>query len=98
MDSLIIEDEHLNTIPEMESDKENKSSVKDLNLTPSESEDLSKDLSDNESECDVPIYDDSSPNFMTFLNPLFYSNDDFTSSDDESFSKEDIPKENFKIY
>ncbi|GJX25115.1 hypothetical protein Tco_0231411 [Tanacetum coccineum] len=47
-DSLIMEDEHLNTIPETESDEENESSVKDLNLTPSESEDLSEDLSDNE--------------------------------------------------
>ncbi|GJT53923.1 putative reverse transcriptase domain-containing protein [Tanacetum coccineum] len=33
-DSLIMEDEHLNTIPETESDEENESSVKDLNLTP----------------------------------------------------------------
>ncbi|GJQ94757.1 hypothetical protein Tco_0005896 [Tanacetum coccineum] len=97
-DSLIMEDEHLNTILEMESDEENKSSVKDLNLTPSESEDLFEDLSDNESECDVPVCDDSSPNFTTFSNPLFDSNDDFTSSDDESFSEEDVPKENFKIY
>ncbi|GKG20777.1 hypothetical protein Tco_0380578, partial [Tanacetum coccineum] len=56
MDSLIMEDEHLNTILEMESDKEIKSSVKDLNLTPSESE----DLSDKESECDMPVCDDSS--------------------------------------
>ncbi|GJT12299.1 hypothetical protein Tco_0859341 [Tanacetum coccineum] len=40
-DSLIIEDEHLDTIPETESDEENESSVEDLNLTPSESEDLS---------------------------------------------------------
>ncbi|GJZ61992.1 hypothetical protein Tco_0618129 [Tanacetum coccineum] len=32
--SLIMEDEHLNTIPETESDEKNKSSVKDLNLTP----------------------------------------------------------------
>ncbi|GKC87550.1 hypothetical protein Tco_1148199 [Tanacetum coccineum] len=96
--SLILEDEHLNTIPETESDKENESSFKDLNLTPSESEDLSEDLSDNESECDVPVCDDSFPNFMTFSNPLFDSNDDFTSSDDESFSKEDLPKESFKIY
>ncbi|GJT72086.1 hypothetical protein Tco_1031372 [Tanacetum coccineum] len=93
-DSLIMEDEHLNTIPEMEPDKENESSVKDLNLTPSESQDLSEDLSDNESECDVPVCD----NFTTFSNPLFDSNDDFTSSDDESFSEEDVPKENFKIY
>ncbi|GKD74807.1 hypothetical protein Tco_1333089 [Tanacetum coccineum] len=59
-DSLIMEDEHLNTIPETESDEENKSSIKDLNLTPSESEDLSEDLSDNESECDMPVCDDSS--------------------------------------
>ncbi|GKC14125.1 hypothetical protein Tco_1010907 [Tanacetum coccineum] len=68
--------------------------VKDLNLTPSESE----DLSDNESECDMPVCDDSSPNFTTFSNHLFDSNDDFTSSDDESFSDENVPKENFKIY
>ncbi|GKD71598.1 hypothetical protein Tco_1325688 [Tanacetum coccineum] len=47
-DSLIMEDEHLNTILEMESDEENKSSVEELNLTPSESEDLSEDLSDIE--------------------------------------------------
>ncbi|GKC15104.1 hypothetical protein Tco_1011886 [Tanacetum coccineum] len=97
-DSLIMEDEHLNTISETESDKENESSVKDLNLTPSESEDLFEDLFDNESECDVPVCDDSSPNFTTFSNPLFDSNDDFTSSDDESFFEEDVPKENFKIY
>ncbi|GKE27204.1 hypothetical protein Tco_1442588, partial [Tanacetum coccineum] len=64
----IFEDEHLNTIPETESDEENKSSVKDLNLTLSESKDLSKDLSEDlsedlsnyESECDVLICDDSS--------------------------------------
>ncbi|GJW22692.1 hypothetical protein Tco_0033314 [Tanacetum coccineum] len=63
-DSLIMKDVHLNTIPKMESDKENESSVKDLNLTPSESEDLSedlsKDLSDYKSKCDVPVCDDSS--------------------------------------
>ncbi|GJZ25875.1 hypothetical protein Tco_0570128, partial [Tanacetum coccineum] len=94
MDSLIMEDEQLNTISETESNEENESSVKDLNLTLSESKDLSEDLSDNESECDVPVCD----NFTTFSNPLFDSNDDFTSSDDESFSEEDVPKENFKIY
>ncbi|GJS09641.1 hypothetical protein Tco_0366437 [Tanacetum coccineum] len=89
-DSLIMEDEHLDTIPEKESEEENESSVEDLNLTPSESE----DLSDIESECDVPVCDD----FMTFSNPLFDSYDDSTFSDDESFSNEDVPKENFKIY
>ncbi|GKC56895.1 hypothetical protein Tco_1084493 [Tanacetum coccineum] len=45
---------------ETESDEENESSVKDHNLTPSESKDLSEDLSDYKSECDMPIYDDSS--------------------------------------
>ncbi|GKC48849.1 hypothetical protein Tco_1071594 [Tanacetum coccineum] len=54
-----MEDEHLNTIPETESDEENESSIKDLNLTPSESEDLSEDLSDYKSECDMPVCDDS---------------------------------------
>ncbi|GKC22985.1 hypothetical protein Tco_1025135 [Tanacetum coccineum] len=97
-DSLIMKDEHLDTIPETESNEENKSSVEHLNLTPSESEDLSEDLSvdlsDIESECDMPVCDD----FLTFYNPLFDSNDDFTSSDDESLSDEDIPNENFKIY
>ncbi|GKA45676.1 hypothetical protein Tco_0738472 [Tanacetum coccineum] len=89
-DSLVMEDEHLDTIPETDSDEENESSVEDLNLTPSESE----DLSDIESECDVPVCDD----FTTFSNPLFDSYNDSTSSDDESFSDEDVPKENFKIY
>ncbi|GKC65244.1 hypothetical protein Tco_1097842 [Tanacetum coccineum] len=89
-DSLIIEDEHLDTILETESDQENESSVEDPNLTPSESE----DLSDIESKCDVLVCDD----FMTFSNPLFDSNDDFTSSDDESLSDEDVSEENFKIY
>ncbi|GJS17424.1 hypothetical protein Tco_0411896 [Tanacetum coccineum] len=93
-DSLIMEDKHLNTIPEMESDEENESSVEDLNLTPSESEDLSEDLSNIESKCDMSVCDD----FMTFSNHIFDSNDDFTSSDVESFSDEDVPKENFKIY
>ncbi|GKB67039.1 hypothetical protein Tco_0928451 [Tanacetum coccineum] len=49
---------------------------------------------DNESECDMPVCDD----FTTFSNPLFDSNDDFTSSDDKSLSNEDVPKENFKMY
>ncbi|GKD01521.1 hypothetical protein Tco_1171795, partial [Tanacetum coccineum] len=39
-ESLIMDDEHLNTIPETESDEENESSVKDLNLTLSESEEF----------------------------------------------------------
>ncbi|GJY00603.1 hypothetical protein Tco_0357621 [Tanacetum coccineum] len=92
-DSLIIEDEYLDTILETKLDEENESSVKDLNLTPSESKDLSEDLSDIESEYDMPVCD----NFMTFSNYLFDSNDDFTSSDGESLSDEDVLDENFKI-
>ncbi|GJR21795.1 hypothetical protein Tco_0970322 [Tanacetum coccineum] len=97
MDSLVMEDEHLDTISETDSDEEIESSVKNLNLTPSESE----DLSDYVSECDLPFFDNS-PDFNNdseiFSNPLFDSNDDYTSSDDESSSEENVPVENFKIY
>ncbi|GJX09887.1 hypothetical protein Tco_0199746 [Tanacetum coccineum] len=93
-DSLIMGDEHFDTIPEKESDELIKSSVENLVPIPSESE----DFSDNESECDVPECDETFLTFTTFSNPLFDSNDDFTSSDDESLSDEDVPMENFKIY
>nr|GEV43385.1 hypothetical protein [Tanacetum cinerariifolium] len=66
--SLVIEDEHLNTIPETDPNEEIESSVKNLNLTLSEYEDLSD-----------------------------YVND-YTSSDDESSSEEDVLVEHFKIY
>ncbi|GJT07620.1 hypothetical protein Tco_0842082, partial [Tanacetum coccineum] len=65
--SLSMGDENLSTIPEMESDEVIKSSVE--NLVPIRSE--SKDFSDNESECDVPVCDESSLTFTTFSNPLF---------------------------
>ncbi|GJX25686.1 hypothetical protein Tco_0231982 [Tanacetum coccineum] len=93
-DSLSMGDEHLSTIPETESDKLIKSSVKNLVPTPSESEDLSKDLSDIESECNVPVCDD----FTTASNPLFDTDNDFSSSDDKSFSDEDVLKEIFKNF
>ncbi|GKB28716.1 hypothetical protein Tco_0868117 [Tanacetum coccineum] len=99
-DSLIMGDENLSTNPEKESDELIKSSVEDLVPIPSESE----DTSGSDSECDLPSCDDFSPinipegKSMTFSNPLFDSNDDFTSSDDESLSDEDVPKDNFKIY
>nr|GEV98445.1 hypothetical protein [Tanacetum cinerariifolium] len=76
-------DEHLDTIPAMKSNEFIKSSVKNLVLNPSKSEDLS------DSECDVPVCDD----FTTFSNLLFDADDDFSSSDDESFSDKDISKE-----
>ncbi|GKC25498.1 hypothetical protein Tco_1027648 [Tanacetum coccineum] len=53
--------------------------------------------------CDLPSSDDFSPiiiseeKSLTFSNPLFDSNDDFTSSDNESLSDEDVP-EDVKIY
>ncbi|GJT48283.1 reverse transcriptase domain-containing protein [Tanacetum coccineum] len=52
--------------------------VEDLVPIPSESE----DMSDSDKECDLPFS-------VTFSNPLFNSNDDFTSSDDESFPEKD---------
>ncbi|GKF07105.1 hypothetical protein Tco_0041329, partial [Tanacetum coccineum] len=68
-----------------------KSSVE--NLVPILSE--SEVTSNNESECDVPECDETSPTFTTFSNPLFDSNNDFTSSDDESLSDEDIDSHSF---
>nr|GEW42895.1 hypothetical protein [Tanacetum cinerariifolium] len=98
-DSLIMRNEDFSTIPKKESDEFIKSSVEDLVPIPSESE----DTFGNDSECDLPSYDDFSPindpegKSVTFSNPLFDSNDDFTSSVDESLSDEDdlvpIPSE-----
>ncbi|GKC18706.1 hypothetical protein Tco_1020856 [Tanacetum coccineum] len=88
--TLSMRDKHLDTILETKSDKVIKSSVE--NLVPILSE--SEDFSDNESECDMPVCDD----FTTFSNPLFDSNDDFTTSDDKLLSNEDVLKENFKMY
>ncbi|GJT61595.1 hypothetical protein Tco_1005128 [Tanacetum coccineum] len=55
----------------------------------------SKDTSGNDKECDCLFVGGNS---MNFSNPLFDSNDDFTSSDDESLPEEDVQEENFKIY
>ncbi|GJX28029.1 hypothetical protein Tco_0236108 [Tanacetum coccineum] len=99
-DSLIMGDEHLSIIPEKESDEFIKSSVEDLVLIPSEFEDTSR----SDCECILPSCDDFSPinvyeeKSVTFSNPLFNSNDDFTSSDDESLSDEDVSEDNVKIY
>ncbi|GKC45781.1 hypothetical protein Tco_1063503 [Tanacetum coccineum] len=78
-------DEDLNTIPKTESDEFIKSSAEDPVPILSESEDTSK----SDSVCDLPSCDNFSPinvyeeKSVTFSNPLFDSNDDFTSSDDE---------------
>ncbi|GJX14455.1 hypothetical protein Tco_0206213 [Tanacetum coccineum] len=89
VNSLSIGDKHLDT-----SKGSLESSVIDPVPIPSESADLSNGVS----ESDVPINDDSSKSqFMTFSNPLFDSNDDF-SSDDESLSEEEIQKDEFKYF
>nr|GEU72782.1 transposase, Ptta/En/Spm, transposase, Tnp1/En/Spm-like protein [Tanacetum cinerariifolium] len=86
--------EHPSTILEMESNEVIKSSAKNLLPIPSEYE----VTFDAESECDVPVKDESSPVFTTFTNPIFDDNDDFTSSDDESLSDEDVSMKDFKVY
>ncbi|GJS80216.1 hypothetical protein Tco_0730097 [Tanacetum coccineum] len=78
IDSLIMEDKHLDTIPETESDELIKSSVEEFVHTPSESDDISK------GECDLPICDDSSPKKDEVLDdiisiPLGNGNDHFNA-------------------
>nr|GEZ85267.1 hypothetical protein [Tanacetum cinerariifolium] len=81
--SLSMGDEHLDTVSATESDKFIKSSVENLVPNPSESE--------GEYDCVVPACEV----FTSFSNILFDADYDFYSSDDQSFSDEDIPK---KIY
>ncbi|GJX62294.1 hypothetical protein Tco_0295194 [Tanacetum coccineum] len=86
VDSLIMEDEHLDTIPAMESDKVIKSSVENVVQIPSESKGIPQKM------CDVPFHDNSTPldiskdQFEGFSD----SNDDSTSIDDDSFSIDNI--------
>nr|GEX05785.1 reverse transcriptase domain-containing protein [Tanacetum cinerariifolium] len=79
VNSLSMGDEHLDTVSATELDEFIKSSVENLVPIPSESK--------GENECDMPVC----KAFKTFLNILFDS--DFYSSDDQSFSDEDLPKE-----
>nr|GEV02217.1 reverse transcriptase domain-containing protein [Tanacetum cinerariifolium] len=83
--------EHLSTTLVTELDEVTESSIE--NLVPILSE--YEVTSDNESEYEVPIKDDSSP---AFINPLFNDMDDFTSNDNESIPEEDVPIEEFKDY
>ncbi|GKC07546.1 hypothetical protein Tco_0999156 [Tanacetum coccineum] len=94
-ESLIMEDEDIDTILEKESGKDNESSAENLVQNPSEYE----ATSDNESECDLTIFDDSpldvfEDNCVIFSRPLFDSSSDSTSSDyssdNESFLEEDV--------
>ncbi|GJU68781.1 hypothetical protein Tco_1255040 [Tanacetum coccineum] len=83
--SLSMGDEQLDTIPATESDEVIKSSVEDLIPIPSESEGIPE-------RCDVPFHDNSLPldtskdQFEDFSD----SNDVSTSSDDDSFSIDNI--------
>ncbi|GJT88817.1 ribonuclease H-like domain-containing protein [Tanacetum coccineum] len=83
--SLSMGDEHLDTIPETESDEVIKSNVEDLVPIPSESEGIFDDT------CDVPFCDNSPP--LDVLNDHFkiFSdfNNDCTLSDDDSFENID---------
>nr|GFB40737.1 hypothetical protein [Tanacetum cinerariifolium] len=79
IDSLSMGDEHLNTIPATESDEFIKSCVKNLVSNPSESE--------GENGCDSPAC------FTTFSNILFDADYEYDSSDYQSCSDEDFPKE-----
>nr|GEY55372.1 reverse transcriptase domain-containing protein [Tanacetum cinerariifolium] len=69
--SLSMRYEHLSTNLETESGEVIKSSAKNLLLIPSEY----KVTFDDESECDVPVKDESSLVFTPFSNPIFDDND-----------------------
>ncbi|GJZ89515.1 hypothetical protein Tco_0661297 [Tanacetum coccineum] len=81
VDSLIMEDEHLDTVPATESDEVIKSSVENLVPIPSEFKGIFEDT------CDVPVCED--PSTFDALSDhseiLSNSNDHDTSSDDESY-------------
>nr|GEY19138.1 hypothetical protein [Tanacetum cinerariifolium] len=81
VDSLSMRDEHLDTISTTESDKFIKSCVETLIPNPTESE--------GKNGCDLPAC------FTTFSNILFDADYEFDSSDDQSISDEDFPKEIF---
>ncbi|GJQ96581.1 hypothetical protein Tco_0007720 [Tanacetum coccineum] len=86
VDSLIMEDEHLDTIPATESDEVIKSSVENLVQIPSESKGISDGV------CDVPLCDNPTPleAFKEHSETIVDSNNDSTSSDDDYPYGEDI--------
>ncbi|GJX38563.1 hypothetical protein Tco_0251866 [Tanacetum coccineum] len=81
VDSLIMEDEHLDTIPATESDEVIKSSVEEFVPIPSESEGISDGM------CDVPLCENPTPlkAFKNHSEIVVDSNNDGTSSDDDSY-------------
>nr|GEW58403.1 hypothetical protein [Tanacetum cinerariifolium] len=86
LDSLIMEDEHLDTILAMKSDEFIKSGVENLISIPSESEGIPEHI------CDVPSHDNSPPLgvLKDTIEDLFESNEEFSSTDDGSFSFDKI--------
>nr|GEY48639.1 hypothetical protein [Tanacetum cinerariifolium] len=81
VDSLIMGDEHLDTVPATKSNEFIKSCVENLVPNPSESE--------GEDGYDVPS------GFTTFSNTLFDAEYEFNSSNDQSLSNEDFSEEIF---
>ncbi|GKF49726.1 hypothetical protein Tco_0142977 [Tanacetum coccineum] len=86
VDSLIIEDEHLDTIPATKSDEVIKSSVENLVQILSESNGIP------DSGCDVPLCDNPTPleAFKEHSETIIDSNNDSTSSNDDYPYSEDI--------
>ncbi|GJS16998.1 hypothetical protein Tco_0411470 [Tanacetum coccineum] len=81
VNSLSMGDEHLDTIPETESDEVIKSSVENLVPIPSESEGIPDKM------CDVPLCNNptSLEAFKEHSETIIDYNDDSTSSDDDSY-------------
>nr|GFB54117.1 hypothetical protein [Tanacetum cinerariifolium] len=78
-------DEHLDTIPAMESDEVIKSSVEDLVPIPSESEGIPDTM------CDVILVNNPTPlEAKDHFEIVIKSNDDISSSDDDSLYNENI--------
>ncbi|GJQ93446.1 hypothetical protein Tco_0004585 [Tanacetum coccineum] len=86
VDSLIMEDEHLDTILATESNEVIKSSIENLVPIPSESEGIP------DSMCDVPLCDHPTPLEASkdHSEIVIDSNNDYSSSDDDSPYGEDI--------
>nr|GEZ40628.1 pre-mRNA splicing Prp18-interacting factor [Tanacetum cinerariifolium] len=84
--SLSIGDEHLDTIPATELDEFIKSGVETLIPIPSESEGIPEHV------CDVPFHDNSPPLDASKdqFEDFFESNKEFSSTDDDSFSIDNI--------
>nr|GEX07653.1 reverse transcriptase domain-containing protein [Tanacetum cinerariifolium] len=84
--SLSMRDEHLDTIPAMESDEFIKSGVENLIPIPSEAEGIPEHV------CDVSFHDNSPPLDVSKdqFEDFSESNDEFSSTDDDSFSLDNI--------